>query len=106
MINLAPRDEFAGLADITIENLITAGVTLILVIAALVFFFILIWGGIDYISSGGDKGRTEAARSKITAALIGIVIVFGAWAIISLIRGFFGVDILQLNIPNAQQSAP
>ena len=98
-----PRGEFAGLANITITNIITAGVTLILIIAALVFFFILIWGGIDYISSGGDKGRTEQARAKITSALIGIVLVFGAWAMISLIRGFFGVDILQLNIPNAQQ---
>jgi hypothetical protein len=62
----------------------------------------LVWGGVKYITSGGDKGQTEAARGQITAALVGLVIVFAAWAIINLVNIFFGVNILQLNIPNAQ----
>jgi hypothetical protein len=72
-----------------------------LVIAALVFFFMLIFGGIKYITSGGDKAQTESARGTITAALIGLVIVFSAWAIITLINAFFGIDILELEIPTA-----
>ncbi|OGM59165.1 hypothetical protein A3A75_03020 [Candidatus Woesebacteria bacterium RIFCSPLOWO2_01_FULL_39_10] len=62
----------------------------------------LVWGGVRYITSGGDKAQTEAARGQITAALVGLVIVFAAWAIINLVNIFFGVNILQLNIPNAQ----
>ena len=101
-INIAPGGQFSGLNSITIENLISALIIIILVIAALIFLFMLILGGIKYITSGGDKGQTESARSQITAALIGLVIVFAAWAIINLVSAFFGIDILSLNIPNAQ----
>ena len=101
-INIGPGGQFSGLNNITIVNLISALIIIILVIAALVFLFMLIMGGIRYITSGGDKAQTESARGQITAALIGLVIVFAAWAIINLISAFFGIDILQLNIPNAQ----
>ncbi|KKR00474.1 MAG: hypothetical protein UT24_C0012G0096 [Candidatus Woesebacteria bacterium GW2011_GWB1_39_12] len=102
MINLMPSGQFSGLSNITIGNIVTAVITLILVIAALIFFFMLVMGGIRYITSGGDKGQTEAARGQITAALIGLLIVFAAWAAISLVQSFFGVDITNLTIPNAQ----
>lgn len=101
-LNLSPGGQFAGLNNITIANIISALIILVLIIAALVFFFMLVWGGISYITSGGDKAQTEAARGRITAALIGLVIVFAAWAIINLVNIFFGINILQLNIPNAQ----
>jgi len=101
-INIAPGGQFSGLNNITIANIISAIIILVLIIAALIFFFMLVWGGIKYITSGGDKGQTEAARGQITAALIGLVIVFAAWAIINLVNLFFGINILQLNIPNAQ----
>src|SRR3989338_5048989 len=101
-INLTPRGQFTTLNSITIGNIISAIIILVLIVAALVFFFMLVWGGIKYITSGGDKAKTEAARSQITAALIGLVIVFAAWAIINLVNLFFGINILNLNIPNAQ----
>jgi len=101
-INLSPGGQFSGLNNITIAGLISAFVILVLIIAALVFFFMLVWGGIKYITSGGDKGQTESARNQITAALIGLVIVFAAWAIINLIQLFFKINIVNLTIPNAQ----
>jgi TRAP-type C4-dicarboxylate transport system permease small subunit len=103
-VNLNPGGQFSGLNNITIANIISAIIILVLIVAALVFFFMLVWGGIKYITSGGDKAQTEAARSQITAALIGLVIVFAAWAIINLVNIFFGINILSLNIPNAQQA--
>ena len=101
-INITPQGQFGALNGITIANIISAVIILILIVAALIFFFMLVWGGVKYISSGGDKAQTEAARGQITAALIGLVIVFAAWAIINLVSAFFGIDLLQLNIPNAQ----
>ena len=101
-INLTPGGQFSGLNEISIANIVSAVIILILIVAALVFFFMLVWGGIRYITSGGDKAQTEAARNQITAALIGLVIVFAAWAIINLVQIFFGINILSLNVPNAQ----
>ena len=87
--------------NLTFPNIISAAIRLIVVIAAVVFFFILIIGGIRWIASGGDKAQTEAARNQITAALVGLVIVFAAWAIVALINTFFHVDIFSLQIPVA-----
>lgn len=103
-IDLAPTEGLAGqLTGLTVGGIVSALIRLALVIAALVFFFILVFGGIRWIVSGGDKAQTETSRSQITAALVGLVIVFSAWAILQLIRVFFGIDILTtLEIPSAQ----
>jgi len=100
-LGVSGNDTFGALENITLGSIISALIVLVLVIAALVFFFMLVLGGIRYITSGGDKGSTEAARSQITAALIGLVIVFAAWAVINLIQLFFEVDILNLQLESA-----
>ncbi len=99
-IDLTPRGGasatdagFTGLKSITIGNLIGGLITLALIVAAVVFFFMLVIGGVRWIISGGDKAQTEAARSQITAALIGLVIVFAAWAISQIIGTFFGITL-------------
>lgn len=94
-IDLSPGVGLAGeLEGITIEGIISGLIQLLIIIAAIVFFFILVIGGIRWIMSGGDKANTEAARNQITAALVGLVIVFAAWAILTLIDTFFGTTIL------------
>jgi len=75
-INLKPEGStFSPLTNLTVSGIITGALKLALVIAAIVFFFILVIGGIRWIISGGDKAQTEQARSQITAALVGLVIV-------------------------------
>jgi len=99
-IELKPKTgEFVGLGNLELPQIIAGLIKLTLVIAAIVFFFILVIGGIQWIASGGDKAQTEAARNRITAALVGLVIVFAAWAIIALINTFFGIDIFSLTLP-------
>lgn len=100
-INLNPTGDFSKLGDLTVPSLVSGLIRLVLMVAALVFFFILVVGGIKWIVSGGDKAQTESARNQITAALVGLVIVFAAWAILKLIQTFFGIDILQLSLPSA-----
>ncbi|MGB9911496.1 MAG: hypothetical protein ACPLKP_02720 [Microgenomates group bacterium] len=98
-IKLEPGAGFENLAKFTIPDLVSALIRLILIIAALVAFAFLVLGGIKWITSGGDKEATAKAQGTITAALIGLVIVFAAWAIIRLIEVFFNVSILTLTIP-------
>jgi TRAP-type C4-dicarboxylate transport system permease small subunit len=99
-IELQPKTgDFVGLGTLTLPQIISALIRGIVVIAAVIFFFILVVGGIRWIASGGDKAQTEAARNQITAALVGLVIVFAAWAIVALINVFFDVNIFSLAIP-------
>lgn len=94
-------EDFADITTLRFENIVSGFIQLILVVAGLAFFFILVIGGVKWILSGGDKAQTEGARNQITAALVGLVIVFSAWAIAQLIQAFFGVDILNLTLPSA-----
>lgn len=87
-----------GVNNLSIGGMVSGFLSLILIVAGLAFFFILVVGGIKWIVSGGDKAHTEGARNQITAALVGLVIVFSAWAIAKLIDSFFGINILNLNI--------
>jgi hypothetical protein len=96
----APGSGFEQLGGITAGGIVSALIRLAVVVAAIVFFFILVIGGIRWIASGGDKAQTEGARNQITAALVGLVIVFAAWAIVALINTFFKVNIFSLVIPS------
>ncbi|MEN8253602.1 MAG: hypothetical protein ABFQ62_04475 [Patescibacteria group bacterium] len=73
-----------------VGGLISSVLTFVMAIGALLVFMYLIWGGIDWITSGGDKTKTEGARNKITAAIIGLIILAAAWAILSIALNFLG----------------
>lgn len=87
-----------------IGNIIVAVAELLLIVAAIAAFLFLIIGGLQWITSGGDKAGMEAARNRITAAIIGLIIVAAAWAIMLLVGEFIGVNILSggLELPTMQ----
>lgn len=62
---------------------------IVVVLIALAF---LIYGGIKWITSGGDKGGVEAARNMIVAALVGLVIAFLSYFILQIVFSLFGLD--------------
>lgn len=80
---------------ITIRNIIVA----IVVIAVVIALFYLLWGGIKWITSGGDKEKVEAARNQIVASIVGLIVIFLAVFIISFILQAFGLSFTQLIIP-------
>lgn len=78
-----------------ISNLIAVAI----IIAALMTFFYLILGGLQWLTSGGDKAGIEQARSRITSAFIGLFLVMAAWVIMTLTADFFGFPFPQITIP-------
>lgn len=56
---------------------------------ALTIIFLII-GGIRYITSGGSKEGAEAARSMVTNAVIGFIVVIGAFAIRAVVTNLLG----------------
>ena len=97
-VNLNPPSGFQNLENISFGDLVGLAISFVLIVASVAFFFMLVLGGIKWITSGGDKGKTEAARNQITAGLVGLVIVFAAWAILTLVESFFGVNLRSFNI--------
>jgi hypothetical protein len=80
------------------SRLIPALISFGLVIGVLFFVFYLIYGGIQWISSGGDKGQMEQARSKIFNALIGIIVLLSFFAILNIVECFFGIGLRQMEV--------
>ena len=80
------------------SRLLPALISIGFVGGVIVFTFMIIVGGIEWISSGGDKVSYENARKRITNALIGITILFGFFAILSLVECFFGIGLRRFTI--------
>lgn len=98
-------DTFAPRGVTLIENLgsiISAVIGVAFLLAFLIFLVMLIIGGIQWISSGGDKESVQKAKDRITHALIGLVIVACTWAIIQIVQNFFCINIFgSIKLPSA-----
>ncbi|MCD8484395.1 hypothetical protein LRY65_00855 [Candidatus Woesebacteria bacterium] len=86
-----------------VGRLLSSAIGAALLISAILVFGYLILGGIQWITSGGDKGKTESARNKITAALVGLAIVASSYAIMQIIAYFFGINIFGSGISDTLQ---
>lgn len=82
-----------------VQKFLVNFIKLSFVIASVVFLFMLVWGGIEYITAGGEKEKVGNAWKKITHALIGICILLATYAIFKLVNLIFGINILKLDIP-------
>lgn len=87
--NVANPSGFGNLGDL-IGALLQAAI----IIAGLGALALIIMGGVQYITSGGDKAGTESARDKITHAILGLFIVVAAYALTRVIETIFGVSIV------------
>jgi len=91
-----------GVRITDVGQLISAIVGTLLILAALLAFLYLIMGGIQWITSGGDKTHMEEARNKITHAIVGLIIVGAAWAVMVLVQNFLGINVIGsqgINLP-------
>lgn len=82
-----------------IGSVVSSAVTIILIIATLIALFFLIWGGLRWILSGGDKAKVEEARKTIIGAIVGLIIAFLAYFILTLVLSIFGLSLTKLTLP-------
>lgn len=75
--------------------IIVPAINALISLAGIAVLFYLIWGGYNWMTSGGDPQKVSAARARITHALIGLAIIASIWAIYSIVDKFFGLNILQ-----------
>ena len=93
-INLDPEVKSRVAINNTLGDFVSHTIPAIILVAALATFIYLIYGGVEWITAGGEKGKIENARNRITQGIVGLAIVACAWAISSLVMYFFGIDIL------------
>lgn len=85
---------FSNLCSITgtgfgpfVGNVVVA----LMVLASVIALGFLIYGGIKWIMSEGDKTAVENARNTVIGAVIGLIVVFASYLILSLVLTAFGI---------------
>ena len=77
--------------DVYINNVIQAGINMLLIIGVLYFLFQLVMSAFKMMSSNGDAKKAEEAKSSLTSSIIGLIIAFSIFAILKLIGTIFGI---------------
>ena len=66
----------------------------LLIVAGIIAFFYLLYGGIQYMTAGGDAEKATAARITILNAVIGIIIIVISFSIVTFVTSQFGTSAL------------
>ncbi len=95
-----------------LSKLLSVGIQLFLIVTAFVFLAYILWGGLDWVMSQGEKEKIEGAKEKMTNAGLGLMIVVASLTIFTYIVGnLFGIirfnKGFQFTLPTIQdQTAP
>lgn len=73
----------------------------IIIIGGLAFILYFLWGGIQWITAGGEKTKIEEARAKITQGLVGLAILAASYVIVKFLEVAIGLDLLNITWPTA-----
>lgn len=69
----------------SLRDLLQSIAEFLLAIAGTLFFFMVLYGGIQYLSGAGNEDQTGKAKATMLSAIIGLIIVTSAWAILRLV---------------------
>jgi len=67
--------------------------------AAIAFFIMLLVGGFQFLTSGGDPKAVGAAKNTLTYAVIGIILVVAVWLVLLLIQNITNVSVTNVDLP-------
>ncbi|HBP51112.1 MAG: hypothetical protein US68_C0004G0027 [Candidatus Shapirobacteria bacterium GW2011_GWE1_38_10] len=84
------------------NNVIQTVFSIFFLVASVYFIWHFIMAGYHLISTEGDPKKLTVAKDQITFALIGIVVIFGVFAVLKLVGtvlGVTGLENLQITWP-------
>ena len=77
------------------NRIISTTVGLLTVIASIYFLFLVITAAISWMSAGGDKGKIEDARQRLTNGVIGLAITVAAVFLLSYLGPLLGLPYIR-----------
>lgn len=90
--------------EVKVGEIISSVISILLFGAFIIALLFLIFGGIKWIMSGGEKDGAAKAKETITSALIGLAVVLGSWLMLNVVvqvltgSTFSSVTVPSLNI--------
>lgn len=83
---VAPGSNVFGIPDKSGGQILIDALNMAYFIAGVVAVIMVILGGLNYVTSSGDSGKTAKAKNTILYAVIGIVVIIFAFAITTFIN--------------------
>jgi hypothetical protein len=75
----------------TLGNIVNSAILYLFPIAGFLLLIYLIYGGYQYLLSGGDPKSIDAGKKNITYAVIGFIIIFLAYWIVQIVGRILGI---------------
>ena len=86
----------ASIADL--EVVFASVVSTALTLCGIGVLVMLLWGGLQFLLAGSDKEATQKAKSTLTYAIGGLLVVLSAWIILNFLGNFLGINFSVFNI--------
>ncbi len=77
----------AGLGTRDIRDTVIAIINVALGILGVIALVIILWGGFTWMTAGGAEEKTSNARKIIASGVIGLIVIFVAYALTTFIFG-------------------
>lgn len=74
-----------GIASMSIPQIVGSVIGVFLGLLGVIFMILLVYGGYTWMTSYGNQEKVNKAKEVITSAIIGLIIVLGAYAISSFV---------------------
>lgn len=78
---LKPITEKSGITESNLGNVVGTAISTVLSLVGIIFFVLMVYAGMRWMTARGDDTKTEESRKIITASIIGLFIVVSAYAI-------------------------
>lgn len=76
----------------TVGDVINKVVVFVFGISIIILFFVFVLGGVDILMSQGSPEKVKSGRAKITAGIIGIILMTLAFGVAKIVSYVFGLS--------------
>lgn len=75
-----------------VGDLITKIMEFLIPMGGIILLVVIIWGGYDFMMSQGTPEKLKSAQAKITAGIIGFVLLAVSFLLVKLVQVIFGLN--------------
>ncbi len=81
----------SGLPINTLADVINILLSFLIPLAAIILFFVLVWGGYQFMFSQGNPEKIKSAKGKLTTGIVGFILLILAYFIATFVGTIFGL---------------
>lgn len=76
------------------QNILKLGIEILFISAFVLALVFLVWGGINWITSQGNKESLQKARQTLIYSVFGLVIILLSFLLVRILGHFFGIPLV------------